>query len=124
HSLVGLTLAKTGLERVSPYATTVCVLAANAPDVDVLTRLRGNWFALAHHRGITHSIVGTLALGVLLPLVCYALERIAARVWHVERRIRLPGLIVASILACATHPLLDWLNSYGLRPFLPWCARW
>jgi|ERR1041384_2865389 inner membrane protein len=124
HSLVGLTLAKAGLERASPYATTVCVLAANAPDVDVLTRLRGNWFALEHHRGITHSIVGVLALGVLLPLIAFVIERIAARVGHVERRIRLPGLIIVSIIACATHPLLDWLNSYGLRPFLPWSARW
>src|ERR1041384_2144148 len=104
HSLVGLTLAKAGLERVSPYATTVCVLAANAPGVDVLTRLRGNWFALEHHRGITHSIVGVLALGVLLPLIAFVIERIAARVGHVERRIRLPGLIIVSIIACATHP--------------------
>ena len=124
HSLVGLTLAKAGLERASPYATTVCVLAANAPDIDVLARVRGSWFALEHHRGITHSIVGTLALGVLLPLICFALERIAARVWQIKPRIRLPGLIVASVIACATHPLLDWLNSYGLRPFLPWSARW
>ncbi|PYS90139.1 MAG: hypothetical protein DMF64_15715 [Acidobacteria bacterium] len=124
HSLVGLTLAKGGLERVSPYATTVCVVAANAPDVDVLTRLRGPWFALEHHRGITHSIVGTLTLGVLLPLICFALERIAARVRQSKPRIRLPGLIVVSVIACATHPLLDWLNSYGIRPFLPWSGRW
>src|SRR5205085_9803218 len=97
HSLVGLTLAKAGLERVSPYATTVCVLAANAPDIAVLARVRGSWFALEHHRGITHSIVGTLALGVLLPLIFYTLERIAARAWQIKTRIRLPGLIVASV---------------------------
>src|SRR2546423_7718578 len=124
HSLVGLTLAKAGLERVSPYATMVCVLAANAPDVDVLTRLRGTWFALEHHRGITHACVGVLALGLLLPLIFFAIERIAARLWGIRPRIRLRGLIVVSVIACATHPLLDWLNSYGLRPFLPWSGRW
>ncbi len=43
HSLVGFVIAKAGAERLSPWATTVCVLAANAPDIDVLTRLEGHW---------------------------------------------------------------------------------
>src|ERR1041384_5166510 len=103
HSLVGLVTAKAGLERLSPYAPTVCVLAANAPDVDVLTRLRGPWSALQYHRGITHSIVGTLALGLVLPLIFFAIERAAARLWGIEPRIRLRGLLLASLGACATH---------------------
>lgn len=37
HSLLGLTSAKAGLERLSPHATIVCLLAANSPDSDVLT---------------------------------------------------------------------------------------
>ena len=124
HTLTGATLAKAGLERLSPYATTVCVVAANAPDVDVLTRFGGPWFALEHHRGITHSIIGTLTLGLLLPLFVCALEKIAARLFAAQPRIKLRGLIIASLLACATHPLLDWLNSYGIRPLLPWDGRW
>ncbi len=36
HTLVGLTAAKAGLERLSPLATTVCMLAANSPDSDVV----------------------------------------------------------------------------------------
>ncbi|MFL6210627.1 MAG: metal-dependent hydrolase [Pyrinomonadaceae bacterium] len=124
HTLVGLTGAKAGLERLSPYATTVCIVAANAPDVDVVSRLGGPWFALQHHRGITHSIVGTLTLALLIPLICWAIEKIITRIRHTQPRIRLRGLMLASLLACATHPLLDWLNSYGLRPFLPWSGRW
>jgi inner membrane protein len=124
HTLVGLTGAKAGLERLSPYATTVCVIAANAPDVDVVSRLGGPWFALQHHRGITHSIVGTLTLALLIPLICWAIEQIITRIRHTRPRIRLRGLMLASLLACATHPLLDWLNSYGVRPFLPWSNRW
>ena len=124
HTLVGATLAKAGLERLSPYATTVCVVAASAPDIDVLTRFGGPWFALEHHRGITHSILGTLILGLLLPLFVFLIEKISARLFHAQPRIRLRGLIVASLLACATHPLLDWLNSYGVRPLLPWNRRW
>jgi inner membrane protein len=124
HTLIGATLAKAGLERLSPYATTVCVVAANAPDVDVLTRFGGPWFALEHHRGITHSITGTLTLGLLLPLFVFLIAKISARLFTAQPRIRLRGLIVASLVACATHPLLDWLNSYGIRPLLPWNRRW
>jgi inner membrane protein len=124
HTLVGLAAAKAGLERASPYATTVCVLAANAPDADILAALRGRWFYLDNHRGITHSIVGTLALSVLIPIVFYAVEKLIARLRHKPPRIRLGGLLLASCLAGATHPLLDWTNNYGVRPFLPWSGKW
>ncbi|MGB8507563.1 MAG: metal-dependent hydrolase, partial [Pyrinomonadaceae bacterium] len=67
HSLVGLVAAKAGLERTSPYATLLCVLAANAPDADIVTLFGGRFTYLEQHRGISHSIVGTFALAILLP---------------------------------------------------------
>jgi inner membrane protein len=124
HTLVGLAAAKAGLERASPYATAVCVVAANAPDADIAATLKGRWFYLQHHRGITHSIAGTLALALLVPLIFYAAEKLIARARGVPARIRLRGLVFASALASATHPLLDWTNSYGVRPFLPWSGQW
>ena len=124
HSLVGLAAAKAGLERVSPYATLVCVLAANVPDADVVTLAGGSLTYLKHHRGITHSIVGTLVLGLALPLLFVAAERLVTRVRGVAPGARLRGLMLASLLVTASHPLLDWTNSYGLRPFLPWSGRW
>lgn len=124
HTLVGLTAAKAGLERVSPYATAVCMVAANAPDADLLALAGGRWFYLQHHRGITHSIVGTLALALLVPFIFYAAERLVARARGTTPRIRLRGLVLASLVASATHPLLDWTNNYGLRPFLPWSGKW
>ncbi|HEX8160971.1 MAG TPA: metal-dependent hydrolase [Pyrinomonadaceae bacterium] len=124
HTLVGLAAAKAGLERASPYATAVCVVAANAPDADIVAALKGRWFYLQHHRGITHSVVGTLALALFIPLVFYGVERLIARLRGGPPRVRLGGLVVASIVASATHPLLDWTNSYGVRPFLPWSGKW
>ncbi len=32
--------------------------------------------------------------------------------------------MVASFIASATHPLLDWTNNYGIRFFLPWSQKW
>jgi inner membrane protein len=125
HSLLGLTAAKAGLERLSPCATAVCVLSANAPDVDVVSGFFGDrWTVLLHHRGITHSIIGTLTLGLVIPTIFWALERAIAKWRGFATRIRYRGLLVASLIAVITHPLMDWTNNYGVRPLLPWDGRW
>ena len=125
HSLVGLTAAKAGLDKLSPGATTLCVLAANSPDADILVLIfRGRWAFLQQHRGITHSIVGAALLALALPLVFYFGDRIIAQIKKREPRVRLKGLLLASILATATHPFLDWTNNYGMRFLLPWNPRW
>jgi inner membrane protein len=125
HSLVGLAAAKAGLDRLSPYTTAACILSANAPDVDFVSVFFGDrWTLLQHHRGITHSIIGTLALGLLLPSVLYGLERAIAKWRKRPPRIQYRGLVLASLIAAATHPLMDWTNNYGVRPLLPWDGRW
>jgi inner membrane protein len=124
HSLVGLVAAKAGLERLSPGATIVCVLAANAPDLDILATLGGRWFYLHNHRGITHSIVGTLALALLIPALFYLGDLILARLRKRQPSVRLRGLLSASLILSASHPLMDWTNNYGVRPLLPWSGRW
>jgi inner membrane protein len=125
HSLVGLTAAKAGLDRLSPGATTLCVLAANAPDIDILVLIfRGRWAFLQHHRGITHSIIGATLLALALPLVFYLGDRILAQLRKREPQVRFRGLLLASIIATATHPFLDWTNNYGMRFLLPWNPKW
>ncbi|HYE65015.1 MAG TPA: metal-dependent hydrolase, partial [Pyrinomonadaceae bacterium] len=124
HSLVGFAAAKAGLERLSPAATWACLLAANAPDVDIVTVLGGRWVYLHHHRGITHSIIGTLALAVLLPCLFYLGGLILARLRQKPLRLSFRGLLLASLIVSATHPLMDWTNNYGVRPLLPWSAQW
>ncbi|HZH92142.1 MAG TPA: metal-dependent hydrolase [Pyrinomonadaceae bacterium] len=124
HTLVGLTAAKAGLERLSPGATALCLVAANAPDADIVAAFGGSWFYLKHHRGITHSIVGTLAIALILPLLFYGVGRVVARVRGRAPGVRLGGLVIASLLVSATHPLMDWTNNYGVRPLLPWDGRW
>lgn len=125
HSLVGATAAKAGLERLSPGATLLCILAANSPDADVAILLFGDrWDYLQHHRGITHSIIGTAFLALLLPLIFYAVDRLWARLRGHPPKTQFRGLLIASLIVSATHPLLDWTNNYGVRPLLPWSPRW
>src|ERR1044072_6225623 len=125
HSLVGIVAAKAGLERLSPGAATVCVLAANAPDADVIVLAFGDrWDFLQHHRGITHAIVGVITLAILLPLIFYSVDRLWSRFRNQPPTVRLKGLMLASFIVSATHPLLDWTNNYGIRFLLPWSQKW
>lgn len=125
HSLVGLTAAKAGLERLSPGATTLCVLAANAPDSDIVVLAFGDrWSFLQHHRGITHAIVGVITLAIVLPLIFYGIDRLWSRYKDKPPQTNLKGLLIASFVTSATHPLLDWTNNYGIRWFLPWSQKW
>jgi inner membrane protein len=125
HSLIGLAAAKAGLEKLSPGATTLCILAANSPDADIVVLIfGGRWEFLQHHRGITHSIVGSLALAVALPVIFYLGDWLLARVRHRQVNLKFKGLLLASLLVTATHPLMDWTNNYGMRFLLPWSGRW
>lgn len=124
HSFIGLAASKAGLERLSPGTTVLCLLAANAPDSDIITLVFGRWVYLQNHRGITHSIVGTLGLAVALPLVFYLVDLLLSRLRKSGRQVRLRGLLLASLLVSATHPLMDWTNNYGVRFLLPWNSRW
>ena len=125
HSLLGLAAAKAGLERLSPGATAICLLAANAPDSDVAVLLvRDRWDFLHYHRHITHSIFGTLALALILPVMFWLVDRLIARLRSRQPVVRVRGLLVVSLVVSATHPFLDWTNNYGIRLLLPWSSRW
>ncbi|HEY6231953.1 MAG TPA: metal-dependent hydrolase [Pyrinomonadaceae bacterium] len=125
HSLVGLAAAKAGLEKLSPGATVLCILAANAPDVDVAVLIfRDRWSYLQHHRGLTHSIIGVSVLVFALPLAFYFADLLLARARTRRPVVRLGGLLLASALTMTTHPILDWTNNYGMRFLLPWSPRW
>ena len=125
HSLVGLAASKAGLEKLSPAATSICILAANAPDLDFVSALSGNrWTVLHYHRGVTHSIAGTLVLTLIIPAMFCLGDLLISRTRGRPRRLKFGRLFLAALIAGATHPLLDWTNNYGVRPFLPWNGKW
>lgn len=125
HSLVGLAAAKAGLERLSPAATTLCIVAANAPDADIVVLVFGDrWSLLQHHRGITHALIGTAVLTFLIPLLFYGIDAGVAKLRGRRPTVNLKGLLIASAIVSVTHPLLDWTNNYGIRFFLPWRSNW
>jgi inner membrane protein len=112
HTLVGLAIARTGAGRWAKYGTATAVIAANLPDIDIVTSFWGTAAYLDHHRGITHSIVGIPFLALLLACAMYFFSGNFGKTYAI------------ALIAMATHPMLDFLNSYGYRPFLPWSAKW
>ena len=122
HFLTGACLGRSGFNRKTAYATLAMTLAAEAPDLDVLWGFRGPVAELQHHRGWTHSFVGTVVVaGVTLGFV-----------WLVHRLRRKEPVIAPRwgwILFCAwiaamSHILLDYTVNYGVRPFFPWKETW
>jgi len=105
HSLVGLMLARAGLEKTTPRGTAMMVLAANAPDIDAIFWFSGSETYLEWHRTYPHAIA-------LAPLVAL-LPMLLARV-----RFSWPSFL-AALIGVFSHLLLDWTNSYGIPLALP-----
>ena len=115
HSLTGLLLSRAGLERLTPRASWILFLAANAPDIDVVSALGGSLNYLHYHRHLTHSLV---ALPVL-PLICVLAVRLISR-----KPLNWAGAYVIALIGVASHLVLDLTNVYGVRLLLPFSGRW
>jgi len=129
HTLVGVALGRAVADRRIPAAGWIGAIAANAPDWTELilapraARPGSGTVYLAEHRGITHSFLGAaVEILVLTVLVKVAVS------WWARRRGDTPAgwrwIAACVALTVLSHLYMDWQGSYGLRPFLPWSARW
>lgn len=80
------------------------------PDLDVLTRVAGEWASLVYHRGSTHSLI-------VLPLAAPLLGALGARIFG--GRERFWTWTHLAFWALVTHPLLDLFTSYGTQLLAP-----
>lgn len=134
HFLTGACLGRAGFNRLTAYATLAMVLAAEAPDIDMLWGFRGPVAGFEHHRGITHTFLGAPLMALLVTGVVWLWHR-----WRTRRgaaspnistgkramlRVRWGWIWLLALIADFSHLLLDWANNYGLRPFLPFNPHW
>ena len=115
HTATGLFLSRAGLDRLTPYAAPILMLAANAPDIDVVSAAGGSLNYLNYHRHLTHA-VAMLPLMALLPVL---LVRLFAR-----RPLHWGAAYLISAIGVASHLALDSTNVYGVRLLLPFSAQW
>src|SRR5437867_10319312 len=105
-------------ERPSGLTLAAAVVAANVQDVDWLPVLTLRPESIEAHRGTMHSLLAMplLAIGAALAF------RLGAR--HSAPAPPFLPLLGICLVAAASHLLLDLLNPYGLRPFLPFDGTW
>ena len=115
HSATGLFLGRAGLNRFSRQAPWILVLAANAPDIDIVTLAGGQLAYLNYHRHLTHSLAAWPVMA-LLPVLAVRL--------FTREPFRWLGAYAISLVAVASHLLLDYTNVYGIRFLLPFSGRW
>ena len=96
HTATGLFLSRMGLKRWTPLATPILLLAANAPDIDIVTTAGGPLSYLHYHRHLTHSILAMPVMALGTVALVWAFAR--------KRKIRWMGAFFAALLAVATHP--------------------
>ena len=124
HTLAGAALAETRLSDSTPLAAPALILGSNLPDIDAVTMLVDRDLALAVRRGWTHGVLAVAVLPVVLTLALLLLDRALARWRGQEPRARVGPLLGLSTLAVASHPALDWLNTYGVRFLMPFDNTW
>lgn len=108
HSLTGWMIARAGMKP-APRVALMMIIAANIPDIDVVSGLGGALSYIQWHRSYTHS----LACAPLMAFVPLLL------VWRFS--ILYYGF---SLIGVLSHLLLDWTNAYGIRLLLPFSGRW
>ncbi|MBZ5729080.1 MAG: metal-dependent hydrolase [Acidobacteriia bacterium] len=115
HIGTGLFLSRAGLKRLTPRATPIVILAAIAPDIDIVTAWRGSLNYLHYHRHLTHSLAAMPVMALLPVLVVRAAGR---------QPLRWMGAFLAALIAVASHLALDLTNIYGVRLLLPFSGAW
>lgn len=115
HTLTGLMISRTGLGRLHTRAPLALMLAANAPDIDGFSILGGVQSYIHYHRHLPHSIL-FLPLVAALPVLLLAAIARSFKGWQ--------RLYIVCLAGVASHLLLDWTNSYGVRFLLPFSSEW
>lgn len=125
HTLVGAALGQAGLKRKTGLGMATLMIAANLPDLDVIGLLIGE--NLAWRRGWTHGPIALVVLPLVLAGLMVAFDRWQARRGkRPEARlpVRFPWVLALAYIGILSHPLLDFLNTYGIRCLMPFSERW
>jgi inner membrane protein len=125
HFLTGAVLARAGFNRKTALATASMTMAAEAPDLDVLSSFKGPAYSFAHHRGFTHSFLGLLLVSAIVTGLMYLIWRLRGRRTNIPDLPPRWGLLfLFAYIAGLSHILLDFTNNYGVRPFWPFWEKW
>jgi inner membrane protein len=126
HTLAGAALAESGLARRTALGYATLLIGANLPDLDVLAFLGGPLADLEWRRGWSHGVVALAVLPFALTALMLAIDGVSQRMRRavIPSEVRAGPLFLLSLVSIASHPVLDTLNTYGVRWLLPWSGDW
>ncbi|GAB5549226.1 MAG: metal-dependent hydrolase [Sandaracinaceae bacterium] len=116
QGLLGAAIAEAGFRgKLGGRALAWGAFCGVAPDFDMVAALAGEWEALVHHRGASHSWI---VQSLLAPVLGY----LAWRFWS-RREGAWWQWAHLSWWALVTHPALDVCTAYGTQLFAPLSAH-
>ncbi len=129
HLMTGACMSRAGLGQKSRLAALTLVMAAEFPDIDVVAYAKNPVYGFAHHRGITHAILAVPINAALVLLLVYAYfqylrSRPTSRTQISVTTPQWGRLFMYACMSSAAHIVLDFTNSYGIRPFEPFSHKW
>lgn len=110
HGIIGLGIAAMSgeTELISPL-TIGAMVGAMSPDIDIVAKYKGNYEYLKRHRGETHSIFSAVGLSA----------GIAGILSFIFPEYSFLNILLWTVLGTLSHIFFDALNSYGVKPLLP-----
>lgn len=121
HSLVGAVLGRMGLRRLTPRAMPALIISANLPDIDSFFARPLGYEAIEAHRGFSHGLGGLVTLPFLAVAIILLWEKLRP---GKEGPIGFGALLLVCFLGVLSHPILDFMNTYGVRLLDPLSQRW
>ncbi len=119
HALASLTLSRAAFNRKTKLAPAILLLAGTAADIDWITYLFGPSAFLAGHRTVTHSLLGTIAVALVVSAAfTYATRKRGAL------RVQFGMAFLVSSAGAVLHLALDVCDSYGAELLWPFSRKW
>lgn len=121
HSLVGAVMGRMGLKRLTPRAMPALIISANLPDIDSFFARPLGYEAIEAHRGFSHGLGGLVTVPFLAATIILLWERLRP---GKEGPIKIGALLFVCFIGTLSHPVLDFMNTYGTRLLDPLSQRW
>jgi inner membrane protein len=126
HALIALILARAGQKLLPRYGAAMLVVSGVAADLDFLSYLAGPSAYLRFHRGVLHSVLGSIVLVCMLALVFWPMAR---RIPAKPSALNLPRLsFVSAVVVCGVgvvvHVLFDLASGIGVQLLWPFRQKW
>ncbi|MGH6692315.1 MAG: metal-dependent hydrolase [Bryobacteraceae bacterium] len=115
HALTGLMMSRAGLNRLTPRASLILVIATNMPDFELPIMFISEEVYLRHHRVESHGFLAAPLLACI-PVLIASIRRRNSIPWARAWLVSLAGVL--------SHLLLDWTNIYGVQLLAPLRSRW